>query len=537
MKSKFLFLLLVFLITCLLNLGFAQSKRKPIHLKHSKQLSRIKASGKWFVDDTGRVILFRGINAVKKSIPWLPTDGHLDLTNMTQLRNLKKWGFNVVRLGVMWTGLMPENNKMNQTYLDAIVSIVNSLAAHDMHVIIDLHQDMMSSRFASYDGVPLWIMNELPDSKFQFPWPLKNQTLNISLFAAYITESCGFAFQCLYRNLGNFGDYFQQYWSIIAKKFTNNTAILGYELINEPWAGDVYANPLLLLPGFSGRLNLMPLYDRTYDTIRRYDDETLVFYEPVTWGVMINRNYFGTGFSRPPGNDPNRTVLSWHYYCWLLNFNPNPLKNGTYSLFQKILCDNIQLKASFEAVKLDMMQLGNGPSFLTEFGVCAFPIDNKTDSRLFNTEECESILNANDKYLQSWAYWDSDFYYNVTDDVNYQLVNIFSRVYPMKTNGVPNLLYFNTSSKDFVYVYEIDATDLRKASILPTEIFVPEHVYPFGFDVSVSNHLEWSYDKQSNKVLVVLSEAAKHELESNMDLLEHIKYSKVVIYSLINISF
>lgn len=62
-------------------------------------LDRISLNGKWFVDSDGHVRLFRGINAVKKAFPWIPNDPHVDLTNKTQLTNLKKWGFNVVRLG------------------------------------------------------------------------------------------------------------------------------------------------------------------------------------------------------------------------------------------------------------------------------------------------------------------------------------------------------------------------------------------------------------------------------------------------------
>ncbi len=68
----------------------------------------------------------------------------------------------------------------------------------------------------------------------------------------------------------------------------------------------------------AGHSNLLPLYDRAYATIRKYDPETLVFYETVTWGVLSDGKYFGTGFNRPPANDLNKTVFSWHYYCWLL---------------------------------------------------------------------------------------------------------------------------------------------------------------------------------------------------------------------------
>lgn len=95
---------------------------------------------------------------------------------------------------------------------------------------------------------------------------------NTSVFAAYITESCGFAFQCLYDNKNQFADYFEMYWSIVAQTFADRVNVLAYELINEPWPGDVYANPLLLLPGIAGRLSLMPLYDRAYRAIRRFEN-------------------------------------------------------------------------------------------------------------------------------------------------------------------------------------------------------------------------------------------------------------------------
>ena len=109
-------------------------------------LSKIQIKDKWFIDENKRVVLFHGINAVQKEFPWIPNQKEINLTNKTQLFNLKKWGFNVVRLGLMWAGLMPEKNKINQTYLDEMTKIVDNLEANGLYVIIDLHQDMMSSK-------------------------------------------------------------------------------------------------------------------------------------------------------------------------------------------------------------------------------------------------------------------------------------------------------------------------------------------------------------------------------------------------------
>jgi endoglycosylceramidase len=245
------------------------------------------------------------------------------------------------------------------------------------------------------------------------------------------------------------------------------------------------------LPGKAGKRNLMPLYNKVYDVIRKYDKETIVFYEPVTWGVTLNGLATGTGFNSTPGNDPERTSLAWHYYCWLLQFSPNPLKNDTYPLFDRTVCDKILIEASFKAVRIDKNVL-NGASFLTEFGVCAFGMHNST----LVLDECNYVLNAADNYFESWTYWDSNFY-DANDHRIPELVNSFSRVYPVATSGTPVDLYYNATTKLFVYSY-----DLNVGINEPTLIFVPEHAYPRSFQVSTTDGLLWSFN-QTSRLLAV----------------------------------
>ena len=66
-------------------------------------LSKIRLNGKYFVDEYDRVVLFHGTNAVEKNPPWVPISQQ-NLKNKTHLQNLKDWGFNVVRVGYMWSG-------------------------------------------------------------------------------------------------------------------------------------------------------------------------------------------------------------------------------------------------------------------------------------------------------------------------------------------------------------------------------------------------------------------------------------------------
>ncbi|KAL4499287.1 hypothetical protein ABPG72_006873 [Tetrahymena utriculariae] len=86
---------------------------------------------------------------------------------------------------------------------------------------------------------------------------------------------------------------------------------LGYELINEPFAGNIFKNPLLLIPGFADRLRLQDAYETVAQEIRKYDEDHIIFFEPVTWDNMIK-----VGFTQPPGGDKysDRSVLAYHYY-------------------------------------------------------------------------------------------------------------------------------------------------------------------------------------------------------------------------------
>ena len=62
------------------------------------------------------------------------------------------------------------------------------------------------------------------------------------------------------------------FWAEVANYFKADENILGYELINEPWAGDVYANPGLLLPTIADSKNFQPMYDQLNKAIRVKDN-------------------------------------------------------------------------------------------------------------------------------------------------------------------------------------------------------------------------------------------------------------------------
>ena len=54
------------------------------------------------------------------------------------ISQLKEWGFNVVRLGVMWPGVEPQKGNYNMTYLQIVQDLVRDLARAGIYTIIGM---------------------------------------------------------------------------------------------------------------------------------------------------------------------------------------------------------------------------------------------------------------------------------------------------------------------------------------------------------------------------------------------------------------
>ena len=116
----------------------------------------------------------------------------------------------------------------------------------------------------------------------------------------------------LYKNYDGLLDSFAAFWGLVAATFTGRDKLLGYELMNEPWCGDIFEDPTLLFPGIADRQYLEPMYDVLAAEIRRHDEDTIILFEAVTWEITgIGETI---GFTHPPGGAEysNRSVLSFH---------------------------------------------------------------------------------------------------------------------------------------------------------------------------------------------------------------------------------
>lgn len=211
-------------------------------------------------------------------------------------------------------------------------------------------------------------------------------------------KAIGQCFQDIYSNVHGGLDEWSKFWQVVAQYFKGQPYVLGYELINEPWAGDVYKDPLLYLPGEAGSKNLMPSYKKIASDIRQIDNETALFFEPVTYGMILNGKVGGTGFTETP--DKN-SVLTYHYYCW---FARSGSDTKPYSNFSKAACDgSIGLGPDvYRAIDQDRREL-QVPAFMSEWGGKS-PRASQARERAF--VEVSEILDLSDKYFTSWTFYD-----------------------------------------------------------------------------------------------------------------------------------
>ncbi|CAF1390470.1 unnamed protein product [Rotaria sordida] len=440
----------------------------------------VHARNTYIVDEAKRVRFYHGVNFVQKGFPWYPSE----LLDPAFVANLHQWGLNVVRLGIMWAGVEPQPQQYNVTYLNIMKQIVELLESNNIYVLFDLHQDVLSSRFGTYDGIPLWLYNRFPPSKHPYPFPLQSSSLGNNWALGYVTEACSHAFQCLYDNVAGAVESMSDFWRLIATTFGHYTNVLGYELINEPWVGNYVDHPSLLLPGIAGSKNLLPFYDKLVSAIRTVDTKTLIFYEPITFSERHSDQIFGSGFSHVPGGKDyqNRSVLSYHYYCTALAINPVP-GNENIPMLDRVLCNDIEGPAVFRSVEKEINRLG-GSGFLTEFGGCdGSPVcDNQLEA---------GMLDA-DRFRQSWIYWGNSY-------ASMALIKRLSRVYARAIAGRPISMIYRADKRIFSLSYVIDKT-INK----PTEIYVPFLNYPqASYRVIVNKYLKWKVDPTDANVILV----------------------------------
>jgi len=465
---------------------------------------RVDPSTGSYVDSHGRTRIFHGMNVVYKEGPWIaPTNTAFDTTDSLDsetMANMQKWGFNVVRLGVMWPGVEPSLGEFNQTYLGAISDLTTSFAEYGVYTIADLHQDVGSRRFCG-EGFPEHYVDTMfadPTSKINsydaFPSPssivlqkdedgMPNQKdcLKNEFAQYYITAQAGALWRELYTPGTPLNSGFSKFWGAVAATLGNAPHLLAYELLNEPSGicldGSASCVKATGLP-FSNDVErnlLTPMYRSAAKAIRDAGGKQTIMYEATTLPKVGAEVFPG-----PVLEDDDQQALAYHIYC-----APGDGKN----IVAATACNVLQ--NTYYETYFPWLDKYKTAGFLSEFG--AIQGDASLSSGRKELDHLNNLLAQADLKLQGWAYWQMKKFHDITtansDESLYSddgelwvdKLKALSRTYAQATAGPITKMEFNPDGA----VFQLDFT--LTVTSAPTEIYLNEdYHYPNGHKVTVT---------------------------------------------------
>jgi len=398
--------------------------------------------------------------------------------------------------------LEPLKGQYNMTYLKLIKGVVDNLGAKGIFTILDPHQDVFNRKFCG-EGVPDWaVFNQAITPQFPFPfaapypvdshgYPNLTDCYKINWAEYYFSAQVSEAFQNLYDDVNGIQKSFANFLKIVASQFNMTDSVLGYELMNEPWAGDIYRHPTLILPEEADRRNLEPMYRNLHAVIRQVDDNHILFFENTVNDIQgIN------GFSAGPGGKSynNRQAYSYHVYCY-----PDDPEGNPRNIVECDAIDDFLYATDMDNLK----RLGCG-GMLTEFGAMA----NATVA----IESLTAMTSIADANLQSWCYWQFKFFNDITtqgpgesfyigDSLETTKVKALSRTYAQAVAGIPSEMFFDSTTSYFKLVFQQDTTIAA-----PTVIFLNQQFYyPNGFTVTITPSSAANWQQVEKNYIQVLS--------------------------------
>ncbi len=180
-----------------------------------------------FRDAHGRQVILSGINLVDKSV----AHGFTAVKGPAVFGQFRGWGFNCVRLGIVWAGVEPQPGKFDEAYLRQVDRAIDWAARHGIYVILDMHQDLYSMKYS--DGAPAWAT--LDEGK-------PHATGAIWSDAYLMSPAVQTAFDNFWANKPaadgkGLQDHYAAMWRHLAQRYANRTGVIGYDLMNEPFPG------------------------------------------------------------------------------------------------------------------------------------------------------------------------------------------------------------------------------------------------------------------------------------------------------------
>lgn len=420
----------------------------PVAAARPEAPVRLHADGRWLIDDKGRTVILHGVNFVWKRPPWVPPDEPGGFTT-ADADFLSSNGFNAVRLGVLFAGVMPTRGTIDQSYLDQVDRVVRLLAQRRIWVLLDFHQDM----FTQWPGWAIPWNNSLPDDRnYGFPG---NYFASAYLNAAYDN---------LWADSNDVWGYYRQFTQAVATRFAGRSYVLGYDLMNEPWPGTKWPECLYVTGCPDRDADIQRFQENASAGIRAADPVNTVWFEPNPLSLYTQPSHLGDN----PVDDTVRPLgFTWHAYC-----GTSEVTGATGPDCATELERNLT-NAEQNGKKLD------APLLLGEFG--------NTD----DVQHLSETMSLTDQHRLSWLYWSykgdgfggesrASMFTDSNDlsTLKQDKADVLIRPYPRVVDGLPQGWTFDPGLGTFHFSYQPRGLDV-------TEIYVPQRHYTQGYRVDI----------------------------------------------------
>jgi endoglycosylceramidase len=240
-----------------------------------KRTDIFRTQGMFILTPDDEKILLRGVNishtAKFSYAPWVGEE---------ELRVLaERFGLNFVRLTIFWKNIEPERGRYDIQYIEKIRQVIRWCEKHSVYVMLDMHQDLFGFQaHGEGSGMPEWARdNECPSFKNLSPW-----------FVNYLDDSISCQFDSFWKNKNSVLSDFIKAWVLVVKELGQEKAVIGFDVINEPWPGSYWKDDESRK--YWEQNILTKFYNQIIKEIRKYS-EKIIFYEthPLSdFGAPVN---------------------------------------------------------------------------------------------------------------------------------------------------------------------------------------------------------------------------------------------------------
>lgn len=256
-------------------------------------------------------MILRGVNYAGYEAEYALIETHSE----TAYRTFAQLGFNVVRLPIAWGNLEPSPEVFQEQYLaNYLDQDVRWAKKYGIYIVLDMHQLYWGKRWGG-SGIPDWVTTG---------YPATDEGMRQAVTDFWIQDA-------LQRHLIDI-------WKRVANRYANETAIAGYDILNEPW---IYTSIENLNASY-----VDDFYIKVIKAIRAVDPSHIIFLElanlissqfPVKENIVWSPHFYTLSFAQGY-QESNANLLdadlAAKYQKFVVEFG-SPMWIGEFGAFMK----------------------------------------------------------------------------------------------------------------------------------------------------------------------------------------------------------